>query len=766
MLNKGAFHLFHVGILGLTLFFALLLNISRVAAQTATFDKSLSEAIASTVAKQYNVGSSRIYIDPANIQSENTWTFGTVAIMAPPDIHGGPEGMLFIAKQVGKDWQVFLQYTTAFDTELANVPITLIKTDVRPDVRLSSPNAPQTGYGASNLSLPWATGVTAYFTGGPHSNDGTGNRPWSAVDFVPDDGAVRAANSGRAWRDCPDYVRVDHGNGYQTGYYHLRDIQVSHGQSVNRGQILGYISTNVGCGGRATGVHTHFSLRDGGNNKIEMHDTDLGGWRVRYTPTEYDGCMDRLGPNPTTVCKVGRILNTGGIASNAGDPAPPSIVAPANNSTVTTVSVPIQVQAGGFNYTGQADWLYGIARDSGFSQSYQEIGFTTSNPLTINFPATGLWWVRVKQGDRVSLSSYWSSAVSFTIQLATNTPTKTPSSTPTNTFTPSNTPTATPTPSNTPTETLTPSSTLTNTFTPSNTPTATPTPSNTPTETLTPSNTPTNTSTVTNTPIPSRSDTIGVYKAGVWYLRNSNDTGFADITAVFGGNTSDLPVVGDWNGDGVDTIGVYRGSMGVYYLSDSNTVPAVSYNFVFGNPGDTPFAGKWDSAMTGSGVGVYRNSNGILYQKKQLTTGFADFVAVFGNPGDQGVGGDWNADGFDSVGIYRSSNERWYLSNNNTPNGTIFADFDFIWTIGNNLPVVGDWDDDGDTNPGYLTSTGVFTLHPNNAIAGIDNTFVYGPPDSKAVSGKWTSTSRPALGVVISGQSGSVSNNADTDNTD
>jgi hypothetical protein len=257
------------------------------------------------------------------------------------------------------------------------------------------------------------------------------------------------------------------------------------------------------------------------------------------------------------------------------------------------------------------------------------------------------------------------------------------------------------------------------------------------------------TPTPTNTPIPPRPDTIGVYNSGVFSLRNTNNAGGADIVAAFGGAASDLPIVGDWNSDGVDTIGVYRSATGFFLLSDSNTSPAVNYTVLFGNPGDTPFAGKWTPDMTGSGIGVYRNSNGILYQKKQLVTGFDDFFAVFGNPGDQGVAGDWDGNGFDSIGIYRASSQTWYLTNNSTPSGITFSDIDFVWNIGSNLPVVGDWDGDGDSTVGYLTASGVFTLHPNNAAAGSDNTFAFGAANSRPIAGKWTSGSSPSPRGVV-----------------
>ncbi len=58
--------------------------------------------------------------------------------------------------------------------------------------------------------------------------------------------------------------------------------------------------------------------------------------------------------------------------------------------------------------------------------------------------------------------------------------------------------------------------------------------------------------------------TPGVYRDGDWYLRNSNSGGAADISFYYGGRPDDVPVVGDWDGDGIDTVGVIRG--GTWYL--------------------------------------------------------------------------------------------------------------------------------------------------------------------------------------------------------
>jgi hypothetical protein len=285
------------------------------------------------------------------------------------------------------------------------------------------------------------------------------------------------------------------------------------------------------------------------------------------------------------------------------------------------------------------------------------------------------------------------------------------------------------------------------------TPFATYTPSPTLSITNTPTDTPTstNTPTPTNTPIPPRADTIGVYKDGAWYLRNSNTTGNADIFAVFGGDASDLPVVGDWNNDEVDTIGVYRGATGTFILSDSNTAPAANYVFTFGNPGDRPLRGRWSNTFTSDGVGVYRDSNGILYQKNALATGFDDNFAIFGNPSDQGVAGDWNNDGLDSIGVYRSSNYTWYLSNNNQPSGITFADLNFVWYISTDAPVTGDWNGDGITTPGYFNTEAIFVLINANASTNGGANFYYGMVGSLPVAGKWSASVQPPVAGMIIG---------------
>ena len=183
-------------------------------------------------------------------------------------------------------------------------------------------------------------------------------------------------------------------------------------------------------------------------------------------------------------------------------------------------------------------------------------------------------------------------------------------------------------------------------------------------------------------------DTIGVYRPSnsTFYLRNSNTTGIADIVAhhgIFG----DVPILGDWDGNGTTTIGVYRPSNSKFFLRNFNTTGVADIAFVYGIPGDMPIVGDW----TGKGydsIGVYRPSNSTFYLRNSNTTGIADVKFQYGLVGDIPIVGDWTGKGYDSIGVYRPSNGKFYLRNSNTT-GT--ADTSFSYGVPGDIPFSGDW---------------------------------------------------------------------------
>ncbi len=118
------------------------------------------------------------------------------------------------------------------------------------------------------------------------------------------------------------------------------------------------------------------------------------------------------------------------------------------------------------------------------------------------------------------------------------------------------------------------------------------------------------------------------------------------------GGKPDHPVVGDWNGDGVDTIGVFLN--GTWILDDNGDgrwLPGESM-LEFGQAGDIPVVGDFN----GDGIdeiGVFRNGKWIIDSNGNRTMDAEDTVIEFGQAGDLPIVGDWNGDGIEEIGVYR-----------------------------------------------------------------------------------------------------------------
>jgi hypothetical protein len=169
-------------------------------------------------------------------------------------------------------------------------------------------------------------------------------------------------------------------------------------------------------------------------------------------------------------------------------------------------------------------------------------------------------------------------------------------------------------------------------------------------------------------------ETPGLYRQsdGYVYLRNSNSTGVADISFFFG-NPGDFPLAGDFNEDGCDTVSIHRPSEQRFYVintlgSSDGGLGAADYSFIFGNPGDKPFVGDFDGDGVDT-VGLHRESTGLVYFRNANSTGTADSQFIYGDPGDKLIAGDWDGDGDDTIGVYRPSNGIFYLRNSNTQGG-------------------------------------------------------------------------------------------------
>ena len=230
------------------------------------------------------------------------------------------------------------------------------------------------------------------------------------------------------------------------------------------------------------------------------------------------------------------------------------------------------------------------------------------------------------------------------------------------------------------------------------------------------------------------SDTPGIYRDSdrQWYLKNTNAAGYSDLEFPYG-DPSDRAVVGDWDGDGIDTVGIYRGN--TFYLRNSNSAGNADLVVEFGAPGDVPIAGDWDGDGIDT-IGVYRPGEAAWFLKNSNAAGAPDLAFTYGLENETPVVGDWNADGIDTVGIFRASDRQWYLHNTNAS-----GDAELVFPYGDpatDVPIVGDWDNDGtDTVGVYRPAQGEWFLKNTNAAGNADLNFTYGILNEKPVVGDW-----------------------------
>lgn len=88
----------------------------------------------------------------------------------------------------------------------------------------------------------------------------------NGIDFKTNEGvSILATSSGRVVKAATEdkwgnLIIIDHGNGYESWYAHLKGFNVKEGETVKKGQIIGF----VGNTGVSTGFHLHFEIHENG----------------------------------------------------------------------------------------------------------------------------------------------------------------------------------------------------------------------------------------------------------------------------------------------------------------------------------------------------------------------------------------------------------------------------------------------------------------------------------------------------------------------
>lgn len=172
------------------------------------------------------------------------------------------------------------------------------------------------------MRFPWPADLHVWYTSGPHDGSygiGSTSAPLAtrnALDFSIGKAGwpVLAAAGGTVVRagcyldrseglGC--ITEIDHGDGWQTIYAHLRkdprqDVGIEIGDDVPRGALIG----RAGETGHAYGAHLHFELRTGGHREdgkwvfgeeTTIHNRVIDGWTIKASRRNYEGTAVRKG---------------------------------------------------------------------------------------------------------------------------------------------------------------------------------------------------------------------------------------------------------------------------------------------------------------------------------------------------------------------------------------------------------------------------------------------------------------------------------------
>ncbi|MPV36572.1 PKD domain-containing protein [Georgenia subflava] len=202
------------------------------------------------------------------------------------------------------------------------------------------------------------------------------------------------------------------------------------------------------------------------------------------------------------------------------------------------------------------------------------------------------------------------------------------------------------------------------------------------------------------------------------------------------GRPADAVLIGDWDGDGTDSITVRRGN--VFYVNNAPRGGAAESVFVYGRPGDTVLVGDWD----GDGVDTLAVRRGAQYHvKNDLSSGPADQVVAYGRSGDQVVVGDWNNDGKDTFAVRRGA--QYFVKNSIAPGN---ADQVVVYGRADDITLAGDWDGDGKDT--FAVRRGA-TYYVKNSIApgNADIELRYGRATDEVYVGDWNGDGRDTLGI-------------------
>lgn len=189
--------------------------------------------------------------------------------------------------------------------------------------------------------------------------------------------------------------------------------------------------------------------------------------------------------------------------------------------------------------------------------------------------------------------------------------------------------------------------------------------------------------------------TLGLYdpRKSTFRLKSTLSQSGSDLLLTFHPASGQaVPLVGDWDGDGLDTVGFYERGKSLFELKNTlqGDQPDLTFRFGPSRSRWIPVAGDWDGDGR-DGIGLYDPAKGIFRLRNGLSGGEADLVLRFGMPkaGWLPLAGDWDGDGRDGLALYDPTRSVFLLKNDLAQGP---ADWEIRFGVpAGRVPLCGEW---------------------------------------------------------------------------